>query len=89
MAFAEADVYYLSDRPAVTPHLFRIELLHRPGAYAKLVEAVEHRVPRYILALDPPLDEVDPERRFPTALARGYAVERRWGPIALYARSAH
>jgi 4-amino-4-deoxy-L-arabinose transferase-like glycosyltransferase len=87
VAFFEADIYYLSQRRAAIPALFRLDLAHLPGMGDRLARAVEGRVPAVILLLDAPPPEAGEWARFFTAVRRGYHVERTFSGVQLLRRN--
>lgn len=86
VAFAEADIYHLAQRRSAAPYLFYLDVAFLPGAYDRIVEAIEAREPVYVLTLDPPIVTVDPQGRFWQALAEGYTVETSFEGVPLYRR---
>jgi hypothetical protein len=86
VAFYEADIYYLSQRRAAIPALYRLDLAHLPGMADRLAEAVEKREPALVVLLDPPPREARVER-FLAALRSGYHVERAFDRVLLLRRN--
>ena len=86
VAFAEAEIYHLARRRSAFPYLFRLEVLHMPGAYPALLSMVSERRARYIFLLDSTPRELDPENRFRTLLERGYVADTVFGGRPLYRR---
>ncbi len=86
VAFAQANIYYEARRRSAYPYLYFIHVVYLPRAYDRLVETIEARVPVYVLGLDPPVAQVDPEGRFQRALERGYRVEAVFDGVPLYRR---
>jgi hypothetical protein len=84
IAFAEADIYYLANRQSASPYLFYLDTRYVPGAYDRLTAAIEERRPTYVVALDPPMRELDPEGHFWNALQQGYDIEMVIGGAVIY-----
>ncbi len=87
VAFTEADIYHLAGRRSCIAQIFAPPLFLIPGAYAGLTVAIQHSRPVYVLALDAPWDDVDPERRFWQALEANYHVETMIRGFRLYRRN--
>jgi 4-amino-4-deoxy-L-arabinose transferase-like glycosyltransferase len=88
VAFAESDIYYLADRRSAFPYLYRLEVQHMPGAYEALLQTIAEQKPTYVLALDRPPENVDPDGRFQQALRAGYELETIFEGVPLYRRRA-
>ena len=86
VAFAQADIYYSSRRRSSFPYLFIVQVMHLPGVYSQLIDTIQARKPMYVLALDPPLKQLDPEDRFWRALEKGYEIEETFQGVPLYRR---
>jgi 4-amino-4-deoxy-L-arabinose transferase-like glycosyltransferase len=86
VAYFQANIYYQARRRAVVPFLSRVQLLYLPGAYDRLVSAIEDREPVYVLVLGQTLDGYDAGRRFQSALVAGYRVEETFAETTLYRR---
>ena len=86
VAFEEAEIYHLARRRSAFPYLFRLEVLHMPGAFPALLGMVSERRARHIFLLDPIPGELDPENRFRALLERGYVVDTVFGGRPLYRR---
>jgi len=88
VAFAEAEIYYLSERQSSIPFIYLLDLLNYPGAYSSLILSIKNNVPVYVVALDPPITSIDPENRFQQALDENYYIETYIKGTPIYKRKA-
>ncbi len=84
--FAEADLYYLSDRRSADRHLYWTEINRVPGAFEALLDALDnplHR-PKYVVAIDQDLEKPGRAAAFWQRVERLYVPETRIGGFTLY-----
>lgn len=60
--------------------------MHGLGSPLPDLDSIEDRVPTYVLLLDAPMRDIDPENRFLQALQRGYTIETSFYGVPLYRR---
>lgn len=87
VAFSQADLYYLADRPAAVPEqLYYAVARYSPRAFAKVVAALEQRAPALVVvAQPPPINRMSLED-FNALLARGYVFAERFGNLQVWRR---
>lgn len=85
-AFAEADLYYLSDRRSADRHLYWTEINRVPGAFEALLDALDNplRRPKYVVAIDHELEKPGRAAAFWQRIERLYVPETRIGGFTLY-----
>lgn len=86
VAFWQADIYHLARRRSALPYISRVQLLYSADSRRRLMDMIEAREPVYVLGLNVPNAEVDPDGRFLRALEDGYEVEKRFDGVPLYRR---
>lgn len=87
VAFSQADLYYLADRPAAVPEqLYYAVARYSPRAFAKVVAALEQRVPALVVVAQPPPSNRMSLEAFQVLLSRGYVFEQRFGNLQVWRR---
>ena len=86
VAWTEADIYHLAGRQSISSSIFRNFLVERPGQYQEVVTRIKAREPKFVLLLDAPITELDPDGVFQLELELNYRVARTFDGIPLYER---
>lgn len=85
VAFNDAAIYYLADRPSTYRYFFNQELLAFPTAEADLIAMLaSSNRPEYIVQTGMPAPFPDQGRAFWTAVAQHYRSQAVIGPVTIY-----
>lgn len=76
VAFAEAELYYLSGRRAAVPQFYFLHAQYSEPVFRSVVRAIEERKPAIVLLVQPPPANRMSTRDFLSLLNRGYAQDR-------------
>jgi hypothetical protein len=76
VAFAEAELYYLSGRRAATPQLYFLHAQYSKSVFDGVIEAIRERKPAVVLLVQPPPANQMSAEEFLHILQAGYTADR-------------
>jgi len=86
--WADADLYYLADRPPAVPYLWSRNVASIPGALQAVQRALATRSAELVLVVQPPAT-LDPSGHTATLLRREYRRVARVGGASVYRSRSH
>jgi 4-amino-4-deoxy-L-arabinose transferase-like glycosyltransferase len=78
VAFAEAELYYLSERRAAAPQFYFLHAQYSKSVFDSVVDAIKERRPAIVLLVQAPPENQMTGREFLDILQRGYTADRRF-----------